>query len=295
MNPRRRPAIRAAAAATNLGNNTMANAFTKYSRLAACAAALLTAAVAPAMAQAPAAPVLVGPAPVPPDSDEQRIADLVTANRILAQHGVLDGFGHISVRSLKNPKHFYMARSRAPAIVSREDILEFDENSQPVGGTNRELYNERYIHGEIFRARPDVQAVAHSHSYEVLPFTVADVPLKALVHVGYFLGTKGAPKFDLEDVEGPRNGMLVITPTSGAALAKTLGKESIVLMRGHGFTAAGENIRDVVFKAVYTQISANIENEALELGTPLGMNEFEVMRTERVARQWELWVTNIKK
>jgi len=277
----------------DLGKTMTRYKFAKLAGLSACALALLLAGTAPrpALAQAPE-PGIFGPAPTPPDSNKQRIIDLVVANHILAAQGVLDGFGHVSVRSLSNPKHYFMARSRAPAIVNSDDIIEFDENSQPVNGKGREMYNERYIHGEIFRMRPDLQAVVHSHSAAVLPFTVTGVPLKAMIHVAYFLGTEPSPVFDLADVDGPRNGMLVINATSGAALAKVMGNRSVALMRGHGFAAGGENVRDAVFKAIYTQINAETEADALSLGTPTFMNKFEVTRTERVSRQWELWVAD---
>ena len=249
-------------------------------RIAALAAALLALMARPAPAQAP----------TPPDTDVQRIAELVVANHILADQGVLDGFGHISVRSVKNPKHFFMARSRAPALVTRDDILEFDENSAPVDQRGRELYSERFIHGEIFRARPDVQSVVHSHSPAVLPFSLTNAPLKALIHVAYFLGTEPAPVFEIRDAEGDDNRMLVSNARSGAALAKTLGTRAVALMRGHGMAvAAAGGIREAVFFAVYTQANARIEAETMRLGTPVFMNRFEVTRTERISRQWELW------
>jgi ribulose-5-phosphate 4-epimerase/fuculose-1-phosphate aldolase len=223
------------------------------------------------------------------DSDEQRIADLVIANHILASLNVLDGFGHVSIRSVRNPKHFFMARSVAPAQVTQDDILEFDENSQPIDGRGRELYSERFIHGEVLRARPDVQSVVHSHSTAVLPFTVSKAPFKALIHVAYFLGVDPAPIFDIRAAEGEDNRMLVATGPTGAALAKSLGDRNVVLMRGHGMTVVGPSIRDAVFRSVYTQVNAQVELEALRLGPPVFMNKFEVMRTERITRQWDMW------
>jgi ribulose-5-phosphate 4-epimerase/fuculose-1-phosphate aldolase len=223
------------------------------------------------------------------DTDEERIADLVLANRILADQGVLDGFGHVSVRSAKNPKHFYMARSRAAALVTREDIVEFDADSKAIDAEGRELYSERYIHGEIFRARPDVQAVVHSHSTAVLPFSLTKAPLKAVIHVAFFLGAEAAPVFDLRDAEGEDNHMLVRTPQSGAALARALGSRSVVLMRGHGMAVAGNSARQAVFKAIYTQVNAQVLAEAMKIGQPVFLNKFEASRTERIDRQWELW------
>jgi ribulose-5-phosphate 4-epimerase/fuculose-1-phosphate aldolase len=233
------------------------------------------------------------PSPVA-DTDEQRIADLVVANHILAAQGVLDGFGHISVRSAANPEHFFLARSVAPALVTRADILEFDKDSQPVVPGGPAPYSERFIHGEIFRARPDVQSVVHGHTPSVLPFTVTHAPLKALIHVASFLGTEAAPVFDIRDAEGEDNLMLVTSGKTAAVLAKALGKRSVVLMRGHGMAVAGASIRQAVFFSVYTQANAQVETEALKLGPPVFMNRFEVQRTETIGRtrQWELWATS---
>jgi len=234
--------------------------------------------------------------PLPPDTDEQRIADLVISNHILADQGVLDGFGHISVRSAKNPKHYYMSRSRAPGIVTKEDILEFDDNSVPIDQKGRELYSERFIHGELFRARPDVQSVVHSHSYAILPYSVTNAPLKAMIHVANFLGTEPAPVFDLAKVGGADNRMLVQNAPQGNALAKALGTRSVVLLRGHGMAVVGSSIRDSVFKAIYTQINAQTETKALRLNKKVEfLNQFEVLRVGQTARQWELWVTTLER
>jgi ribulose-5-phosphate 4-epimerase/fuculose-1-phosphate aldolase len=228
-----------------------------------------------------------------PDTDEQRIAELVVANHILFAQAVLDGFGHISVRSARNPKHFFMARSLAPALVTRDDILEFDEDSKPVDPRGRDLYGERFIHGEIYRVRPDVYSVIHSHTSAVLPFGLTNAPLKAAIHVAYFLGTEPAPVFDIRDAMGPKNLMLVREFKSGAALAKTLGDRSVVLMRGHGMAVAAPSIRDAVFRAIYTSENARVVTEAMRLGTPVFMNEYEVTRVEPVSRQWEQWAGQV--
>lgn len=224
-----------------------------------------------------------------PATDEERIAELVTANHILAHQGVVDGFGHLSVRSASNPKHFFMARSLAPALVTRADILEFDENSSPVKPGGPQPYGERFIHGEIYRARSDVNAVSHSHTAEVLPFTVTKTPLKALIHVAAFLGTEGAPVFDLRDTQ-PDNLMLISNVKSGADLAKTLGSRSVVLMRGHGMTVAAPTTRDAVLRAIYTRVNAKVQMDAMKLGEPVFMSAFEATRVDPIARQWPLWV-----
>lgn len=245
-----------------------------------------------AWAQSPAA---IPADEFPPDSEEQRIAELVTANHVLADQGVLDSYGHVTVRSFKNPKHFLMSGNRAPELVTADDIMEFDENSLPVDQRGRRVYNERFIHGEIFRVRPDVVAVVHGHSPDVLPFTVTnDVPFKALIHMAHFIGSEPAPIFDLEAVEGPNNNMLVLNAKSGAALAKTLGDRNVVLMRGHGMTVVGPNIRRATYNAVYTQLNARVEMDALKLGQPKFLNKFEVQRVGQVNRAWDAWANQAK-
>jgi ribulose-5-phosphate 4-epimerase/fuculose-1-phosphate aldolase len=223
------------------------------------------------------------------DTDESRIADLITGNHILANEHVLDGFGHISVRSVTDPRHFFMARSRAPELVHREDIYEFDERSQPVISGGPRMYGERFIHGEIYAVRPDVNAVVHSHSPDVLPFTVTNAPFKALIHVAAFLGNAPAPVFEIRDAVGDDNRMLVNENRSGAALAALLGNRAVVLMRGHGMSVVGPNAREVVLRAIYTQLNARIETVALRMGEPTFLNEFEVQRTDPIDRPWEAW------
>ena len=223
------------------------------------------------------------------DSDERRISDLVEANHILANEHVLDGFGHISVRSLKNPTHFYMSRSRAPALVSADDIIEFDENSEPVDQRGRLMYGERYIHGEIFRVRPDVIAVVHSHSPEVVPFTVTKTPFQALAHMAGFLGSTPVPVFEIRDVLGPDNDMLIRDNKTGAALAKALSDRTVVLMRGHGMAVVAPSVRMVVLRSIYTQLNARIEAEALRLGAPIFLDAAEASRIDPPDRPWEIW------
>ena len=237
-----------------------------------------------AQAQAPAA---APAANMLPATDEARIAEVVTANHILADQGVLDGFGHVSVRSARNPKHYFMARSLAPSLVTKDDIVEYGAPVTDLRG--REQYSERFIHGEIYRSHPDVQSVVHAHTAAVLPFTVTTTPLKALIHVAYFLGTEPAPVFEIRNADGDDNRMLVNNIKTGAALAKVLGDRRVVLMRGHGMTVVGGSIREAVFEAIYTKANAEIETVALRMGDPVFLNRFEVTRTERISRQWEEW------
>lgn len=251
-------------------------------------------AAAPGQAQAPAQPAAASNWELPP-TDEERIAQLVAASRILAHYGVLDSFGHVSFRSAKNPKHFFMPRARAAGLVTRDDILEFDENSEPIDLRGREIFSERYIHGEIYRARPDAQAVVHSHSPAVLPFGVTKAPLKALIHTAPFLGTEAAPVFEIREAEGEDNHILVNTVPTGALMAKKLGARAVVLMRSHGMAVVAPSIPEVVLRSIYTQENAKAELEALKLGTPVFMNRFEVRRRERMTRHWEFWVANVEK
>jgi ribulose-5-phosphate 4-epimerase/fuculose-1-phosphate aldolase len=234
------------------------------------------------------------PAPAPLDTDADRIALLVTANHVLAHKGVLEGFGHVSVRSASNPKHYFIAAAVAPGLVTRKDILEFDENSVAVDLKGREVYSERFIHGEIYRARPDVNAVVHSHASSVIPFSVTGVPLKPLIHVAFFLGSEPTPVFDLADAAGENNQMLVSTAATGAALAKSLGDRAVVLMRGHGMAVVGPDLQWAVFRSVYTELNARIELEALRVGQPKFMNKFEVNRTDRMDRAWNQWVHDME-
>lgn len=232
------------------------------------------------------------------NDDDQRIADLVYANRILADQGVLDAFGHVSVRSAANPAHFFQAVSRAPALVRRSDVREFDENSELVPGATGKPYGERYIHGEILRARPDVQAVVHSHSFGVIPFGVAGYPMRALCHQAAFL-PGASPVFEVRDVGGDDNGMLVENNALGAGVARSLGGAPVVLMRGHGNAVVGPSLQVAVYRAVYTEINARLILESLRFGTPLNyLNEFELRKmganTDRsVWRAWEYWTARV--
>ena len=228
------------------------------------------------------------------DPDEDRISELVVANHILADQGVLDGFGHISVRSAKNPTHYFMAVSRAPAIVARADIVEFDnKDGAPVRPETRALYSERFIHGEIYKARSDVQSVIHAHTPAVLPFGLTPTPFRPLIHVAYFMGFDPVPVFEIRDADGLDNKMLVNNAKTGGALAKVLGQRSVVLMRGHGMTVVGGSIQETVFRSVYTKVNAEVELETLRLGPPIFLNKFEVDRSERIVRQWEAWAIKV--
>ncbi len=225
--------------------------------------------------------------------DPQLIEDLVAANRILYDQGVVDGYGHVSARHDKNPEHFVMSRSMAPALVTTDDILEYDRDGNPIDAKGRGVYLERFIHSEIYKARPDVKAVVHSHSPSVIPFGITPVPLKPIYHMSAFLGA-GVPVFDIRDTAGGSGEMLVSTNALGQALARTLADKNVALMRGHGSVAVGANVRQVVFRAVYTEINARLEAEALKLGPVNFLNDAEAAHMTKLldgqlARPWELW------
>jgi ribulose-5-phosphate 4-epimerase/fuculose-1-phosphate aldolase len=197
--------------------------------------------------------------------DAEGIADLVVANHILADQGVLDGFGHVSVRSAKNPNHYFISRSRAPAMVSTEDIMEYDLDDNPVDARGRASYLERFIHSEIYKVRPDAMAVVHSHSPAVIPFGVTKVPLKPIAHTAAFL-IKEVPVWEIRKAGGNETDMLVSNKELGASLAKKLGNGTVVLMRGHGDAVVGRSLKTAVGHAIYTEVNAHIETDALRLG-----------------------------
>src|SRR5277367_5156623 len=192
-----------------------------------------------ARGQTPAAPVSA--------TDATLSEDIVIGSRVLAEFGVLDGFGHVSSRSPANPNHFLMSRSLAPALVTADDIMEFDLEGNAVDARGRSLFLERFIHSEIYKARPDVMSVVHTHSPGVIPFSVSKVPLRAMFHNPAFLAV-GVPVWDIRKDFGETS-MLVANATLGKSLAETLGDKPVVLMRGHGDVTVGPTTKMAVFRA----------------------------------------------
>jgi ribulose-5-phosphate 4-epimerase/fuculose-1-phosphate aldolase len=228
-----------------------------------------------------------------PAASAALIEDIVAGSRVLAQHGVLDAYGHISARSDNYPERFIMSRSRAPALVTTADLMELDADSEPLGGDSRKGFIERYIHGEIYRTRPDVMAVVHSHSPSVIPFGITRTPLRPVYHMGSFLWS-GAPVWDIRKVRED-NDLLVRDRPLGAALAQALGRCTCVLMRGHGFTVVGDSVPEVVFRAIYTEMNARLQIQARVLDGPIeflsdteGKNSTAANRGT-IERPWELW------
>src|SRR3989442_13499432 len=181
------------------------------------------------------------------------IRDLVPASRVLAAHEVLDAYGHVSARSDRRPDRFFMSRSRAPALVTAADMMELDADSEPLPGERRKGFIERYIHGEIYRARPEVMAVVHSHSAAVIPFGVTRTRLRPIYHMGSFLWS-GAPVVEILAVRA-ENDLLIRDRPLGQALAGTLGGRSCVLMRGHGMTVGGDSVPGGGFAPLYPPVT----------------------------------------
>ncbi|HTE15367.1 MAG TPA: class II aldolase/adducin family protein [Burkholderiales bacterium] len=224
------------------------------------------------------------------------IDDLVTANHILYNQGVVDGFGHVSVRHPTRPDRFLLSRSIAPGNVKAEDIMAFDLDGNPVdaiGTSGRKPYLERFIHSEVYRARADVQSVVHNHSPAVIPFGVTNTRLRPISHMSGFLAGN-VPNFEIRDAGGPATDMLIRTPQLGAAFARTLGSAAFALMRGHGAVAVGDSIRQVVYRAVYAELNARLQAEALCLGEINFLNDAEAAGADaanyaNMDRPWELW------
>lgn len=223
------------------------------------------------------------------------IANLAAASRILAERGVVDGFGHVSMRHPGNPDYFLMARAIAPALVTPDDILEYDLDSVPCNPGTSKSFLERFIHGEIYKARPDINSVVHSHSPSVVPFGLVDVKMEAMFHNAAFLAA-GVPVFDIRDKFGMTD-MLVCDCEKGVALAESLGDKDIALMRAHGSVACGPTLQTAVFRAVYTEVNARIQHWSIGLsgGAPLASLEEEEGRLADVPNQtagmraWDLW------
>ena len=220
--------------------------------------------------------------------DASLLEDLVAANRILAHHGVLDAFGHVSVRHPKNPERYLLSRARAPALVAAEDIMEYDLESNPVEQRDRRMFVERYIHGQIYRARPDVNAVVHSHSPTMIPFSVTQEPLKAIAHTASFL-VAGVPVFEIRDC-GIVQGLLVTNNHQGEALATALADKPVALMRGHGNVVVAPDVRRAVHRAIYTESNARQLVTAMSFDKPITyIAPDEAHDPVRLVDAWEVW------
>jgi ribulose-5-phosphate 4-epimerase/fuculose-1-phosphate aldolase len=221
------------------------------------------------------------------------IDELVIGNHILYDQAVFDCYGHLSARHPSDPTKFLLSWAIAPGIVQAGDVLTYDLQGNPHNGSGQEQYSERFIHSEIYAARPDVMGVVHSHSSAIIPFTIVDEPLRPVWHVSSFLDTN-IPTFDPRPLVGDTD-LLVRTPELGRALAQDLGDGVAVLMRGHGSAVVGRNVREAVYRAVYTEVNARIQSEAMRFGKPinfLSAGESALMNkwlNPDVRRPWELW------
>jgi HCOMODA/2-hydroxy-3-carboxy-muconic semialdehyde decarboxylase len=229
---------------------------------------------------------------MPPVADPALVDKLVVANRILYRQGVVDGFGHVSVRHDRSADHFLLARNMAPGLVRRDDIVTFDLDGAELDAAGRRVYLERFIHGGIYRARPDVQAVVHSHSPSLIPFGVTGEPLLPVFHMSGFLA-EGSALFEIRNVAGDTD-MLVSNGRLGAALAAALGSRSTVLMRGHGSTVVGASLEQAVYRAIYAEVNARLQIQAMALGDVTYLNAQEAAKAAAIndtqlPRAWELW------
>jgi HCOMODA/2-hydroxy-3-carboxy-muconic semialdehyde decarboxylase len=217
------------------------------------------------------------------------IDELVLANHILANEGVLDGYGHVSVRDPANPGHYFLAKAGAPALVTAADITEYDLDSKPVTNTSATGYTERFIHGEIYKARPDVMAVVHCHCSEVIPFANTSVPLQPMHHMGSFIGA-GVPVFEIRNAGGDTD-MLIRTPALGRALAQTLADKYAVLMRGHGAAIVAPSLHIVVGRSYYLNLNARLQMQAMQLGGKVSYLDSEESKKAIIdyERSWESW------
>jgi len=225
------------------------------------------------------------------------IEDLAAANRVLAQYGVIDGYGHVSVRSARDPNKYLLSWALAPELVTEEDIMEYDLDSNPLNDRGRESVRERFIHGEIYKARPEVMAVVHNHSPSVIPFGLTRESLRPIFHMAAFIG-EGVPNFEIRDAEKGTD-LLVKTPYLGHALATTLGGKPAALMRGHGAVVVGENLARAVGRSVYLEISARMQMQAMMIAGPTGtitcMDDSEVKASvppQNYGRAWNMWRRN---
>ena len=221
------------------------------------------------------------------DATNKLLVDTVTAYRILVNEVVIDGFGHISVRSPDVPGRFWMPRAMPPSLVEVSDFLELDvETSQPVDARGRRVNGERYLHGEIYKARADVNAIVHAHSYSTIPLTLAGIEMRPVMVQAGFMPV-AVPTFELRSVRGDGRGLQITDPQRGAALAKRLGPHPVALLRGHGVVVVGPSIVHAAIFSIYTEINAKLQMQALQMSRQISvldepelfdLNEFDVNR-----------------
>lgn len=230
-------------------------------------------------------------------STEAVIDELVIANHILANEGVLDAYGHVSIRNPNNPEHLFLARHMAAGVVTASDIIEYDLDCNPLTPGASAGYTERFIHCEIYRARPDVMAVVHAHSPDVIPFTVSTVRLKPVYHMAGFI-SDGLPIFDIRKASGANTDMLIRNADLGRRLAQTLGQKPAALMRGHGAVITAESLHVVTGRAYYLNMNARLQREAMALGGPVTyLTREEADKAgaqDGFERAWDFWKSKVR-
>ena len=225
--------------------------------------------------------------------DREVLEDLAAASRILADQGVFDAAGHVSMRHPRHAERFLMSRSLAPALVTADDIMEFSLDCDPCDARGRTAFIERFLHGGIYRTRPDVMAIAHGHCPSVIPFGLVATPMRATYHNAAFLAA-GVPVFDIRDKFGVTD-IVINNSEKGAALAEALCDKSVVLLRAHGVVVVAPSLQAAVFRAVFTEISARVQLQAAVLGGPIAALDAEegrkadAINLATVGRSWELW------
>jgi HCOMODA/2-hydroxy-3-carboxy-muconic semialdehyde decarboxylase len=225
---------------------------------------------------------------------ETVLDDLVIANRILANEGVIDAFGHVSIRDPRRPDRYFLARSRSPELVERRDIMEFDVDNRPIDPQGRTMYSERPIHGSIYAARADVTAVCHNYARSLIPFGITGTPIRPVFHIAGSIGPE-VPVWDIRDEFGDTD-LLVTTPAAGDSLARALGARRVCLMRGHGAVVATHDLKATVFVSIYLMVNAALVSEARRLGEVTYLSDGEIRLTEQMNfrarsqnRAWEYW------
>jgi HCOMODA/2-hydroxy-3-carboxy-muconic semialdehyde decarboxylase len=224
--------------------------------------------------------------------------DLVSANHILVNEGVFDGFGHVSVRHESRPDRFLISRSLPPSMVQPEDILECDLDGNVHDAQDRKSYLERFIHSAVYKARPDVMAVIHSHSPAIIPFGVTGARLRPICHMSGFLGSV-TPVFEIRNAAGESSDMLIRNQALGESLAATLGQSAVALMRGHGSVTVGKSLQQAVFRAIYTESNARLQAQSMMLGEVTYLTDDEAFNSSeindlQIERPWQLWKQKLK-
>ncbi len=229
----------------------------------------------------------------------EQMEDLVASSLILAQHGVLDAFGHVSIRHPADPERYLLSRNLAPELVTSADIVEYDLDSEPVDENAPRGFLERYIHGEIYKSRPDVHSVIHTHSPSVVPFGVTKTLLQPIYHMSGFLG-RGVPVYDIRKESGRQTDILIREPIFGEQLARVLGDKPMALMRGHGNVVVAQDVKVATYRAIYTEMNARLQLQAIMAGGPIEfLSKEEAFLTEatiegQIHRPWDLWKSKVR-